>query len=449
MEIITLREQLHSLLSERRANEINSLTESLHPAVVAEAMEHFSDPKISAILGLIEVHRRADIFAFLPEERQMSIFHAMYESGRMELVTYLSHDERADLLHALPEPTRESIMKKIAQKEREDIRRLEDYDEGTIGAIMTSDYVAVSPNMTAAQALEKLRRESPEAETIYYAYVLNDQREVIGVVSLRQLILARPDKTVDSIMSHVVITLSAGAPTSDAVRELGRTGLLALPVLDSRGRMAGIVTHDDVAEVVEEVTTDDFHRLAAAPGLTTLSMRTATFGQLLLKRLPWLMILVFMNVFSGAGIAFFEDTIEAVVALVFFLPLLIDSGGNAGSQAATLMVRALAIGDLRMRDWFRFFRKEIGISLCMGVAMGAGVALIASFRAPEVIAVVAMTMTTTVMVGSLIGMTLPFLLTKLKLDPASASAPLITSLADISGVIIYFSIATWWLGIGA
>jgi magnesium transporter len=204
--------------------------------------------------------------------------------------------------------------------------------------------------------------------------------------------------------------------------------------------MLGIVTFDDVLDVVEEEVTEDFHKMGSV-ALAKTSLREAAFTTLYRARICWLLILVFMNIFSGAGIAAFEDTLADYLALAFFLPLLIDSGGNAGSQAATLMVRALAIGEVHARDWFKLLTKEISVALALGVTMAIGVSIIASFRAPEVVAVVAMTMVTIVMVGSLIGMSLPFVLTKFGKDPATASAPLVTSLADISGVLIYFSIA--------
>jgi magnesium transporter len=200
-------------------------------------------------------------------------------------------------------------------------------------------------------------------------------------------------------------------------------------------------------DVAEQEATEDFHRVGSVGPIRT-SLRDATIPFLFSKRIGWLLTLVFMNIFSGAGIAAFETTIEAVVALVFFLPLLIDSGGNAGSQSATLMVRALATGDVQMADWFRLLGKELRVALLLGVSMAAGVAAIAWFRAPEVVVIVPATMILIVLVGSLIGMSLPFLLTRLRLDPATASAPLITSLADISGVLIYFSLASWYFSRG-
>jgi len=201
-----------------------------------------------------------------------------------------------------------------------------------------------------------------------------------------------------------------------------------------------------VLDVQEEETTEDFHRTASV-GRVRMSLREAPLALLYRARVGCLLVLVFMNIFSGAGIAAFEDTLEAMIALAFFLPLLIDSGGNAGSQSATLMIRAMAVGDVRMPDWFRLLGRELGVALALGLTMSVGVSMIAYFRAPEIIAVVAMTMIIVVLAGSLIGMSLPFAFTRLGWDPATASGPLITSLADISGVLIYFSIATWYLGI--
>lgn len=449
MNTAILQEKIRGFLAGQDALELKLLVQSLHPSVTADALEAFSAAEADYVLGLLDTRERADLFGFFPRERQLLLLEEMEEKIATELITYLSHDERVDLLDELPEERKDTLIKKLASKEREDVRRLDAYEEGQIGSIMTSDYVALDPKMTIAQALERVRLEAPDAETIYYAFVLDSARHLVGVLSLKHLILAKPQSLVEQVMRPQVIALHTRAPVEEAVRELQKADLIALPVLDREGKMVGIVTHDDIVDVAEVEATDDFHRMAAAPGLKTMSLRGATVAQMLQKRLPWLLVLVFMNIFSGAGIAFFEDTIEAVVALVFFLPLLIDSGGNAGSQSATLMVRALAIGDVRMRDWFIFLRREVGIALLMGLAMGAAVSLVAFFRAPEVAVVVAMTMVCTVMVGSLIGMLLPFILTRFRMDPATASAPLITSLADIAGVVIYFSIATWYLGLSA
>jgi magnesium transporter len=233
---------------------------------------------------------------------------------------------------------------------------------------------------------------------------------------------------------------------------MAKYDLLAIPVVNGNDSLVGIITFDDVHDVIEEEATEDFHRMGSissgsgADDLVDIGLRDASPWLLIRKRLPWLMALVFMNIFSGAGIAYYEDTIQATVALVFFLPLLIGSGGNAGAQSATLMVRALAIGDVMMKDWFRLVGKEVGIALAIGVCMAIAVSFIGVFRGGmDVAVIVSLAMVCVVLFGSILGMSLPFLLTRLKLDPATASAPLVTSVADIGGVIIYFGIATWYL----
>jgi magnesium transporter len=247
-------------------------------------------------------------------------------------------------------------------------------------------------------------------------------------------------------MDHSVASVAATADREDALEVIRRYDAVAVPVVDSDGVLIGIVTVDDMFDVAEAEATEDFHRVGSVGPLRT-RLRDASIAFLYSKRVGWLLALVFMNIFSGAGIAAFEETIAAVVSLVYFLPLLIDSGGNAGSQSATLMVRALATGDVKMADWLRLLGRELSVALLLGLTMAVGVAAIAYFRAPEVLIVVPATMVLIVTVGSLIGMSLPFVLTRLGLDPATASAPLITSLADISGVLIYFSIATWYFGL--
>jgi magnesium transporter len=270
-------------------------------------------------------------------------------------------------------------------------------------------------------------------------------------VSLKDLIVARRDTQVGDIMHPEVISARVGDDQEDVGRKMQKYDLIALPVLNGGDVIVGIVTFDDIQDILEEEATEDFHGMGAIshkapPGLGNINMRDAGILMLVRRRLPWLLVLVFMNVFSGAGIAYFEDTIQAVVALVFFLPLLVDSGGNAGSQAATLMVRALATGRAKLSDWFFLLGKEVLVAGLLGLGMGMAVSFVSFFRAgPEIALVVSITMVCTVLFGSLVGMSLPFLLSKLRMDPATASAPLITSIADIGGILIYFSIARYAL----
>lgn len=385
---------------------------------------------------------QSSIFGYLRPARQSELAELMSRSELTELFALMDHDERADLYNRLSEDERLSILPGLAHAEREDIRMLASYEEGTAGAIMTSAYISLPEHITAAEALQRIRQEAPDAETIYQIYIINSERHLIGTLSLRDILLASAQTRLSQIMITEVIHCRVNDPQSEAAHLIAHYDLIALPVVDEDERLVGIITHDDALDVAQEESTDDQMRLGAVDGSLAISLKEATIGTLYRMRVFWLVILVFGNVFSGAGIAYFEGLIESMVSLVFFLPLLVDSGGNAGSQSATLMVRALATGEVRMRDWFQMLSKEITVAILLGVSMAAAVSLVGLARGGLVLAlIVATTMVLIVVVGSVIGMSLPFVLTRFKMDPASASAPLITSICDATGVLIYFNVA--------
>ena len=418
-----------------------------HAADVAAALDQLDAPLACRLLHVLPAIERADLYGHLSPASQVGIASCIDRTELAELFLHMSHDDRADLFNRLSAGQRESFLPALAQVEREDLRRLAAYKEGTVGATMTSDYATVLPGLTARDAVEHLRHVAPDTETIYQAYVIDDERRIVGTVSLRDLIVAAPLQRVEAFMKRDVITVAADSPREEAARLVARYDLIALPVVDAADRLVGIVTYDDAMDVAETEATEDFHRVGAMAGLAA-SIRDATVASLYRKRIFWLVILVFGNIFSGAGIAYFEDTISAYVALVFFLPLLIDSGGNAGSQSATLMVRALATGDVVMKDWARMLARELGVATLLGATMALAVSLLGLWRGgPEIAVVVVLTMQLVVMIGSMIGMSLPFLLSRFRLDPATASAPLITSIADATGVVLYFAIATAVLGL--
>jgi magnesium transporter len=310
---------------------------------------------------------------------------------------------------------------------------------------MTPEYIAVKPSDTVEHTLQHIRKYGKDSETLNVVYIVDNDWMLIDDIRIKEIILASPQQKIEELMDHRFVSLNATDDREKAIKVFKDYDRVALPVIDEEGVLIGIVTFDDIMDVVEEEATEDFHKFGSFQDAVTNPLQVRIFD-LYKNRIFWLLALVFMNVFSGAAISNFESVIQSVVSLVFFLPLLIDSGGNAGAQSATLMIRSLAIGDVKLSDWYRLIVKELLVSLLLGITMAFGVAIIASFRAPDIIIVVSIAMILTVMTGSLIGLLLPFIFTKLKIDPATASAPLITSIADISGVIIYFSIASWFFG---
>ncbi|MEQ9003563.1 MAG: magnesium transporter [Pseudomonadales bacterium] len=421
---------------------IRDFLEHAHPVDAAALLDELEPVDACALLLRETLPDRTEIFGYLRPETQVDLAALLERRQLAAMMTEMSADDRADVFNRLSPDQQQALLPGLAQAEREDIRRLTSHAEGTAGAIMTSDYATLAPELTAREAIEVLRHEAPDKETIYRAYVLDPDRQLIGSVRLRDLILAPGHRRVADLVEDDTLAVNVHEDQEEVAHKIARYDVLALPVVDDDGRLVGIVTHDDAMDALEEEATEDFHKIGTV-GKMTQSVREASIGLLYRKRVFWLGLLVFGNLFSGAGIAYFEDTIAMHVALVFFLPLLIGSSGNAGAQSATLMVRALATGDVVLKDWGRLLSRELLVALALGITMAAAVSLIGVVRGgPDIALVVAPTMLLVVMVGSLVGMGLPFALNHFGLDPATASAPLVTTIADALGVVIYFSIAT-------
>jgi magnesium transporter len=434
--------ELKSLLGSNDVDGLREFCDTGHPGANAEVIAQLEVPEIVEVLSRIDLHTRTEIFAHMEIETQMEVASTLRRRDLVALVSTMSHDDRVDLFKRFPEEMRETILPGLAQAERDDILKLSSHPEGTAGSIMTSDYVTLSPDLTARQAIEKLRQEAPDKETIYHAYVIDEHRRLLGVVSLRELILAPGGRKVQELMNSELIFARVEDDQQDVARLISRYDLLALPIINGGDKLVGIVTHDDAMDVAEQEATEDFHK-SATVGTLPSSIKEVGLTLLFRKRVFWLVLLVFGSLFSGAGIAYYEDTIAQYVALVFFLPLLINSAGNAGSQSATLMIRALATGDVVPRDWTHMLGRELLVATALGLTMALAVSALGLMRGGFGLAiVVALTMILVVVAGSVIGMSLPFLLSRLQMDPATASAPLITTISDALGVVIYFAIAT-------
>ncbi|MAL95438.1 MAG: magnesium transporter [Haliea sp.] len=395
----------------------------------------------------LPAERRGIVFGYLEPDVQAELSTLLPMPALAELVTAMSSDERADFFLLMDSVRQHQLSQLLARREREDLLRLASYREGTAGALMSSEYATVGGAMSAGQAIEQLRQTAPETETIYQVYVVDAEHRLQGAVSLRNLITALPGTRVSELMASGLVQAEVETEQEEVARLIARYDLIALPIVDAEQRLVGIVTYDDAMDVAEAEATEDMHKGATVEGLDGSFRRASPFS-LYRSRIQWLIILVFANLFTGAGIAHYEQTIADNLALLFFLPLLVASAGNAGAQSATLMVRALATGDVRTRDWGRLLSREVLVAAGLGLTMALAVLSVGFLRAgPGIAVVVALTMIAVVMVGSVVGMLLPFLLHRLRFDPATASTPLITTIADVSGVVIYFSMATALLGL--
>ncbi|WP_296242002.1 MULTISPECIES: magnesium transporter [unclassified Psychrobacter] len=442
----TLAAKLSRAIEQQQFEQSINQLQNLRPIDIADVLA-LMEPNLAWQL-LEHLPNRSTVFSYLETDIQVALAYVFPRAALAKIIGEMPADERTDLYKHLNQEQRDALLPALAQAQREDIRKLSAYEERTAGALMTSDYATLAAHMTVSEALAVLRLEAPDAETIYHAYVIDDERKLLGVVSLRVLILAAPEQLINDIMMSKVVSCNVNDDQEDVAKVVARYDLIALPITDDSGALVGIVTHDDAMDVASDEATDDFHK---SGGVSTMvgKLKDVSVRVLYRKRVFWLVFLVFGNLLSGFSIAKFEDVIAANLVLVFFLPLLVDSGGNAGSQSATLMVRALATGDVVMRDWFSLLGREAVVALMLGATMAVAISIIGYVRGDAVVSLVlALSMMSVVMIGCVIGMSLPFVLNKLGFDPATASAPLITSVCDASGVLIYLFIASQFLSIG-
>jgi len=412
---------------------------------IAELIEATVGDNGILLFRLLPRHLADEVFSLLAIPVQNDLIGNMAKEETRQVLAALPPDDRTALFEELPARVLQELLHLLSDKDRKEALALLSYPEDSVGRLMTNRYVAVRPEWTVAQALAHIRRAGTDSETLVMVYVTDEHGVLLDDLRLRKLILADPDASIRFLMDGHYASIRSLQDREEAVQVFKKYDLYALPVVNADGVLLGIVTTDDILDVAEEEATEDIHKGSAMRPLEVGYLQ-APLKMLYRGRVHWLLVLVLINILSGAGIAHFSELISSVVSLVVFLPLVIASGGNAGGQAATLVIRSMALGELTISDFFKAVNREILVSLGLGASMAAAVFLLAWWRADvQVGLVVAGSMIAIVFVSSLLGLSLPFVLRKLGQDPAVASGPLVASIADILGVLIYLGIASAWL----
>jgi len=438
--------EIRGLLAQKKWGQMKSLLAKLEPSDVALLFQDCAPGEQVLLYRSLPPSLAADTFSFLPEEDQEHLLAHFNEQETRSLLAELSPDDRTELFEEMPADTVQRLMTLLSAQDRKEALHLLGFPEDSVGRLMSPDLAKVKAEMTVEEALQSLRTQAKETETLNIIYVVDDKGKLLDEVRLRRLVISSPATKISELMNGQYTALSAFEHEDRAVALMKQTGYFALPVTDSHGILLGVVTADDVLDVAVEGATDDIHRAGAVMPLDDTLLKTPV-TTLYVRRVSWLVILVFVNILSGFGIAHHEAMIESIVALVFFLPLLIASGGNSGSQASTIVIRAMALGEVSAKDYYRLAWRESRVGLALGLSMAVAVFVVAWFRSgPDVAQVVALAMVAVVLFGSMVGMSLPFIFKKLNMDPAAASGPLVTSLADVAGVLIYLGIAAAMLG---
>ncbi len=436
---------MRQLLQEDPARVREALRET-HPADVAEALQHLSDSEAKQVLEALRP-RSGEVMEYLPPERQRTLLHEVSPELQAEILAGMSTDDAADLLGRLRPEEAQTLLRRMAPAEAEDVRKLLGYRPQTAGGRMSPEFVAVHQDQTVEEALEYLRRVAPAAETVYYVYVVDSEGRLRGVVSLRDLIVARPETRIAAVMTTRVISVQAEDDQETVARLFEKYGLLALPVVDRAGRLVGVVTVDDVLDVVEEEATEDAYRLA---GVVEAVEAERSPWRRALRRLPWLLTLMGLEAMAAQVVGHFEHALQALVALAFFIPMLNDQAGNMGIQCVAFAVRAIATGEVDRRTYRAFVLRE-GLVGLVSALLSSGVAAAIGWvwwQDARLSLALACTVFVTMNVAALLGSVLPLGLTLLRRDPAVASGPFITSLMDLVTVTVYFTVAVRLLRLG-
>jgi len=444
---------LREAIAGHDTGELAEFLTQLHPQSVADFLSGLNASEIDEALRAAPAATRAEVFSHLDTELQMSALEVMprEESGR--LLSDMAPDDRVDLLKQVPEDRREALLPAMAYAEREDVRRLMSYPEGTAGAVMTSEYATLSPEETVADALTRLRREAPDKETVYVSYVVDGHRRLLGHVSLKDLILARPESEVREVMRSEPIVVRALDDQEKAARAIQKYDLIALPVVDADNSLVGIITHDDAADVITQEQTEDVEKLMGISGEheSYVYMKTSPLGHFR-NRVGWILGLAVLGLVSGLIVHHFEALLAQIALLATFMPMLADTGGNTGSQSATLVIRALALGEIVPRDSLRVLLREFITALLLALVLGLfAVGRVLLFQSGRTLppgvtplwlgVAIATALGLQVVTSTLIGALLPLVAARLRCDPAVVASPALTTIVDITGLLIFFTTA--------
>jgi len=449
---------IHNLVEERDWKQLKSELNNLTPQEIAEVIESLPKTEPIILFRLLSRKSAKETFQYLSYEEQEDIIEGLAKDSKKltDLLNDLDPDDRTAFFEELPGKVSQRLMQMLSKEEREIATRLLGYPEESIGRLMTPDYVAIRSYFTISQALDHIRKFGQNSETMNVIYLIDDQWRLVDDIRIREIILASPEQTLASISDHQFVSLNAYDDREVAIKIFQDNDRVALPVTDTDGTLLGIVTFDDVMDVLEEEATEDFQKFGGTEGLDLSYTKTSLF-ELIKKRSGWLVILFLGEMLTASAMGYFEEEIAKAVVLALFVPLIISSGGNSGSQAASLIIRSLALGELRLKSWWYVMRKEILSGLCLGSILGlVGLLRIIIWQKAGIhdygeywmwiAAVVALSLIFVVLWGTLSGSMIPILLKRIGLDPATASAPFVATLVDVTGLVIYFSIAVLVLG---
>ncbi len=449
MEEIKRPEEVVELLTTKQYTILRQYLAELNVADTAALMEELEDEEMLKIFRILPKDLAADVFSYLDMENQQMIITSMSDRDAAGIINNLMADDAADLMEEMPANIVKRLLANASAEMRRDINHLLRYPEDSAGSIMTVEYVDLKENLTVEQAIERIRKVGVDSETINICYVLDAQRRLLGTVALRYLLLSDKEDIIGDIMHENVISINTLMDQEEAARQFQKYDFTAMPVVDNENRLVGIITVDDIVDIMEEETTEDMEKMAAIVPSDKPYMRTSVW-ETFLKRIPWLLLLMVSATFTSSILTSFETALSACAILTAFIPMLMDTGGNAGGQVSVTVIRGISLGEISYRDVPRVIWKEIRVAVLCGVILaGANFAKLMLFdRVGFMVAlVVCVTLVAAVLMAMLVGCLLPILAKRIGFDPAVMASPFITTIVDALSLLVYLKVATAVLGI--
>ncbi|MDE5802473.1 MAG: magnesium transporter [Lachnospiraceae bacterium] len=442
-------EEIRKLLTTCQYTSLRQRVAEMNEADVAMQMEQLEEDEMLKMFRILPKDLAADVFSYLEVENQQTIITSLSEKDAAVIIDNLMADDAVDLLEEMPANVVKKLLANASPDTRRDINQLLRYPVDSAGSIMTVEYVDLKENLTVAGAIERIRKVGLDSETINICYVLDAQRKLLGTVALRYLLLSEPDEIIGDIMNENVISINTLMDQEEAAAKFKKYDFTSMPVVDNENRLVGIITVDDIVDILEEEATEDIEKMAAIMPSDKPYMKTGIL-ETFKKRIPWLLLLMVSATFTGQIISHFEDALSTCAALMMFIPMLMDTGGNAGGQASVTVIRGLSLGEITYKDTLRIIWKESRVALMCGVTLAvANFAKLMLFDRVglSVSIVVCLTLVVAILIAKLIGCTLPVLAKRIGFDPAVMASPFITTIVDALSLMVYFQIASRLLGL--
>ena len=444
MEEIKDLELVKELLEKKQYTKLRQMLSDKNTADIAVILEELPEEDLLKIFRILPKTMAADVFSYLEVDHQHELITSMSEKDAASIINNLMADDATDLLEEMPANIVKKILANASPDTRRDINHLLRYPEDSAGSIMTVEYVDLKETMTVEDAIERIRKVGVDSETINICYVLDAKRKLIGTVALRYLLISPSDAVIGEIMHEDVIFINTMMDQEEVARQFQKYDFTAMPVVDNEERLVGIITVDDIVDILQEEATEDIEKMAAIVPTDKPYMKTTVF-ETWKKRIPWLLLLMISATFTGSIITSFEDALSACVALTAYIPMLMDTGGNAGGQASVTIIRGLSLNEIEFKDAFRVLWKEARVAVLCGLTLAVAnflKLLIFDHVTIAVATVVCLTLIAAVFIAKVIGCLLPMLAKKIGFDPAVMASPFITTIVDALSLLIYFSIAT-------